>query len=660
MATATRSAPLGGSRPRSARSERTWRLEALVLATLALATVVLADPRKGHAGELPDLLRGAAAALVLFWLSGAALARVLTPDSLRPLRDLFAIPLGAMSSALTLTALGIAHMPLKVSLWLVLAAGVAGLLLLRRRTRAAASEARTHRPSEPPGAPSLRVWLAVLALIALVGVIPAWRTGAATIYGQNPDAHQVAGIAVLFQHVSPTGTDVALPVDTVPPNWRFRYPIFYPLAAVANLSHLDPIQVFAVMAAALLALVALGFGAFAVRCLRAPRWAGPPIGAAVALTATTLHLVWHPYWNQLWGLAMLPYALLFGWIAVEEGDGRAAGLFVLVLVMLGLAYPLALPYPLVIVGALAAPRWRDLRMPRQLRTHAWAAGLIGLLVLTPALIGAAIKLGQGLSQLLSSHSALWGGDIKHFMPVGKFLGTGGGIVPALLIAGLAVPALVALPRRAAWPLGVTLALLCLLDLRFRLASTGSYMDFKHLSFVGVLVVALAACTVARRISSGSRSWMAAGALVAIGWGIAAGWQDHREIAFNPVQATPEMFQIRRWAAELPRGASVRVDVPPSGVQLWAVYMLASHPVDALQPVGYTTYAHAPAGLRAEYSLSLRYYPSPDLRIRRPFPPVGFAQGAPLFANDQFVVRRIVWPRRYDYIPDTSSLRLVGP
>ncbi len=54
---------------------------------------------------------------------------------------------------------------------------------------------------------------------------------------------------------------------------------------------------------------------------------------------------WHPYWNQLWGLALFPYALLFGWHALAARSGRAATLFVLFLVALELAYPLALPYP---------------------------------------------------------------------------------------------------------------------------------------------------------------------------------------------------------------------------------------------------------------------------------------------------------------------------
>src|SRR5205807_9252467 len=115
---------------------------------------------------------------------------------------------------------------------------------------------------------------------------------------------------------------VELPVDTVPRFWRFRYPIFYPLAAGSELVHMDPIRLFPSMAALLIVIAALGFGAFAVRCLRAPPRAGPAVAAAVGLSVITLHLAWHPYWNQLWGLAMMPYALLFGWAALEELDIR--------------------------------------------------------------------------------------------------------------------------------------------------------------------------------------------------------------------------------------------------------------------------------------------------------------------------------------------------
>src|SRR5207245_2413496 len=61
-------------------------------------------------------------------------------------------------------------------------------------------------------------WLAALAVVLCIGLISALMTRTDTIYGNNPDAHQVVGIAVLLQHVAPAGTDNALPIDTVPPS----------------------------------------------------------------------------------------------------------------------------------------------------------------------------------------------------------------------------------------------------------------------------------------------------------------------------------------------------------------------------------------------------------------------------------------------------------
>ncbi len=49
----------------------------------------------------------------------------------------------------------------------------------------------------------------------------------------------------------------------------------------------------------------------------------------------------------------MPYALLFGWRAMEALDVRLGLACVLTLIMLGLAYPLALPDPLVVLVALA-------------------------------------------------------------------------------------------------------------------------------------------------------------------------------------------------------------------------------------------------------------------------------------------------------------------
>jgi hypothetical protein len=119
-----------------------------------------------------------------------------------------------------------------------------------------------------------------------------------------------------------------------------------------------------------------------------------------------------------------------------------------------------------------------------------------------------------------------------------------------------------------------------------------------------------------------------------------------------------MFQIRAWASRLPKGASVRVDIPPSGVQLWAVYMLGAHPVDSPSPVLNTTYAHAPYGWRADYSLSLRYDPVPgrDGRPRR-FPRPLYARNPPVAESHQFVLRRIAWPAHLAATPQTASQTL---
>ncbi len=637
-----------------------------VVGIVAFALVLALTTGARHLSAVPTLALGTLATLVLFGVCGAALALVLVPAQWGPLVALFAVPIGSAVSALALTALGLAHLPLHITLWLVLAAGLVAFALLARRSRDRLTAWRA-----PGVGRNLAAWLAVLFVLLCVAVIPGLRSGQDTIYGQNPDAHQVVGIAVLFQHVSPTGTDVALPIDTVPPSWRFRYPIFYPLAGTSNLVHMDPIRMFPAMAAILVLIAALGFGALAVTCLRVPPAAGPLVAAAVGLSVITLHLTWHPYWNQLWGLAVMPYVLLFGWKALERVDGRLTLLWALMAVMLALAYPLALPDPLVILIALGVVYRRRLHPIAMLRSRSWWWALVAVAVLAPAVIGAAVKLEQGISQLLTPNGALWQGDVTRYLPVGWFVGTGGGIVPALAVAAVALFGLSRIPRRTAVAVVLGILVMVVVDIRVRLTSTGPYMDFKQLSYVGALVVTLAASGVAIFMARGAarprgldRRYLAlaGGAVLAgLGWAAAAGAQDHREIVQTQPQVTPEMFQIRSWAARLPARASVRVDIPHSGTQLWAVYMLGSHPVDAPDPVVYTTYAHAPFGWRADYSLALRYYPLPGPDGRpRPFPLPPAARNPPVAENDQFALRRIVWPKRLASYPGTASQTLVEP
>ena len=265
---------------------------------------------------------------------------------------------------------------------------------------------------------------------------------------------------------------------------------------------------------------------------------------------------------------------------------------------------------------------------------------------------------------------LWGGDIVHPLTLGAFVGTGGAIVPALVVLAVAGAGLVGvrlpgraampgLPRRSALALGTSIALLCLLDLRFRLDGHGAYMDFKHLSFLGVLVLTVAGAGLARWADRRSITAIVVAGALALGWAVTALPQGHREMLASQTQVDPELFAVRRWANELPRGASVRVDVLPSGLQLWAVSMLGSHPVDASAPLLYTTYAHAVYGLRADYSLSLRYVAGPDGRVRAAPRPL-LAVGPPLRRNDQFALWRIRWPARLQRFPDPSSPALVEP
>jgi hypothetical protein len=613
----------------------------IVVTLVAAGAVLLAlIMRAHHLQGVPGFLLGSAAGLVLFGLGGDAIAYVLLPASWRAVRPVLALALGAAAGALLLTGFGVLGVPLHVSLWVSLAIAAAASATVRRRRFVLGS---ARGPAPEGWRAQRRTWLAVLGLVWLVAIIPLARTGADTVWGENPDASQVVGIAVLFQHVAPTATDVALPLDVVPPEWRFRYPIFYPLAAASSLAHADPIRVFEPLVALLAVITAFGFGWLAVEGFGAPPRAGPVVAAVIGFSWTLQHLAWHPYYNQLWGLAMLPYALTFGWRALRDGDGASATLCAFALVMLWLAYPLALPYPLLILGALALAHRRRPRLPSLRGARRWLLVPLALLVLAPAVAGAVVKLAQGVSQLLSSSSALWGGDVTRFLPVGLFVGTGGGLLPALVVLAVAVLGLRALPRRPAIVVGTVLGGLCLLDLRFRLVSSGTYMDFKHLSFVGTLVLTLAAAAVARMLLAGDRRLLAVGGVLLAAWSAAALVQDRADGFLLPQQVTAQMFQVRRWMARLPAGASVRVDIPPSGVQLWAVYMLGSHPVCSLEPVLHSTYAHAIYGGRADYALALRYDPAYGPTSHVPQPPQWAAGGTPVFENSQFVLRRIDWP-----------------
>src|SRR5437763_9537710 len=155
-------------------------LDVVTVGALAAVAVLLAALTKSHQfGPAPTIALGALSGLVLFSVCGAALAFALVPASWGPLAGLFSLPLGAAASGLALSALGFARVPLDVSLWVVLTAGLlVALPVLRSRSRA--------RPRQAKGSRGLLAsWIAVLFVVFFVALIPAWHTGQATVYGEN-------------------------------------------------------------------------------------------------------------------------------------------------------------------------------------------------------------------------------------------------------------------------------------------------------------------------------------------------------------------------------------------------------------------------------------------------------------------------------------------
>jgi hypothetical protein len=97
-----------------------------------------------------------------------------------------------------------------------------------------------------------------------------------------------------------------------------------------------------------------------------------------------------------------------------------------------------------------------------------------------------------------------------------------------------------------------------------------------------------------------------------------------EIERFPMQVPPEIFALNGWADKLPPGASVRLDVPPTGEQLWVSYMLHERPLSSLVPSLGTSYPAIPYSRKAddEYRLyKMRAIPGVDRSSRKRIQPV---------------------------------------
>jgi hypothetical protein len=610
--------------PRAAR----WLLAALILVALAaLAWHFNARPRHEALSALPDTVRALAATVVLFGVAGFAPVRLLLPAPLRRYELLWVMPTGACAVGLVLTVLGFAAVPYPVAVALLVVAALA-LDVYAVRARG--------WPSVPRAGLAWPVFLAFVVLtVALVPMVFVQHYAAPI--GTGSDAHVAAGTATFLKHAYPTSVDTSQPINQMPPTWQSKYSIYYAFAAVSSISGLDTWQVLAPLAAALLAMAAIGlflvardvFGAAFAFALAAMALAG--------LDRMALHTVMNPYFNQTWGYFAMPFTLVLGWWSVQPGLSRAArwatfGLLAMFALVLVFAYPLAAPIPAVpiIVFAFGEHRRRVAAGESALRLRNLYRGRRSLLWLVPAAALLAVPVAGVVQKAVSAAQVLapghslqgWAGDLPGFIPFDHFLSLPSSLFGTLLVLvvfGLAAWGLAAQPRSLAWGLGGLLVIGLLLAAYLRHRQYGYYFHFKLLAFIGPLVLLIAAV--------GAGRLRRAGPVVLAVLAVATAVSVVDEIKATGYQLPQATIQLASWARSLPGDASIRLDMSPPE-QLWGAYFLASRPVCSQLPLLNTDYAHVALSRKADYIVA-------TLKRGRP----ADATGQPLRRNDGYALYR---------------------
>jgi hypothetical protein len=617
---------------------------AIAVAAAAVALFLAFDAGVEGPAAVPEALRAGAAFVLLCAVCGYAPARLLLPQSMLAHLGLFVLPFGLVSSGVVLTFLGFARVPFDVSLPLTLVLFAASAIAVHRRLGPAAPpEEDLERAGPVSRRLLLPLWIA--ALLAAVALLPMLRSGFATVVGQNGDTVQYVGVAELLQVAPPETSRVAEPLDRMPPVWRSKYPIYYPMAAITRISGLEAQEAFATISAGLFALTAIGFFAFAFYFLRAGPLASLAAMGLVPLGRWLLYLAIHPFYNQLWGVFLFSLTLVFGVHFLRRPGRRSALLVGLFFAMGAFAYPLMLPYPVLALGvaALVIRRQRlaagqpiewisalRLRRPRSLL--AWipllVLGLPVALVLTFGVleksVGAAAVMWPGKSLLV------WqGGD--PYLELPAFFGVPGRGVPTALavvaVVAIAVVGLLRRPREVAWPILAVGAAGLLLAAYFRARDYGELFYFRSLSFSTPFVLAAAVVTLAEgaRLRSWLR-WASAAGLALLAAGLIAGARTEIDNTYD--QLTPDLLQLREFSDELPPGSSIRIDLRPDAHQFWARHWLHEHPLSVRsQPIG-SVFPYPPLSRKADYILTKAGRDPAD------------AVGAPVLENPSYAIYRM--------------------
>jgi hypothetical protein len=388
---------------------------------------------------------------------------------------------------------------------------------------------------------------------------------------------------------------------------------------VAKVAGMPPYAVIATLAGILLGLAALGFWLLAREMLGAGAWAAAAVMTLVGLNRMALFTAMHPYFNQIWGFMAMPFAIVLAWHVVRRGSLGGWILLGGFLGLLAFAYPLALPIPLMsaIVFAGFERRRRGLSLLalprlRSRRDLLWIVPLL-LLLLSVPVKGVFEKAGSVLS-LLNHGGGLsnWGGDLGSFIPERYFVGLiytpAADIAVLLLLAGL-VLGLRRAPNEVRWGLGIVLAFGLAAAMFFRPLDYGWYFHFKTLAFVAPIGVAIAAVGLSRF----KHAWVSAAVLVLVIGATRTAAAGELGTTFD--QLPQSLLELRSVDARLPPDASVRLDMPADGRQLWAGIMLAGQPLCSQKPVLETSYPHVPVSRAADYVLV-------DNDLRKPYDAIG--------------------------------------
>lgn len=563
---------------------------------------------------MPDLVRAAVAGVLLFGVCGFGLVRLALPAGLRPYELLWVLPVGACACALALTVLGYLYVPFDVSLWLVVGSAVAlAVVAWRREGAPAVSWSRVAWP----------LWVA--ALVAAVALIPLFRAGFVTVGGQGQDAHMAVGTAQFLQEHHPTGKAIEEPVDEVWLVWRSKPPIYYALAAHSQVAGMEPYKVISTQQALLLAISLCGFFLLALQVLRAPPWAAVLGAATVGLDRMVMHTVMHPYFNQTWGLMVMPFVFVLAWWAVAARSRGGLALLGLLAAIGTFAYPLMIPLPLLALAVWLWPerhrfglRARARALWHGRRTLLWLVPL-GFVLILP-LAGVAEKFGSAANVVLNPSRTLrsWGGDLTTYYEEAWFFAASEGVqllvVAPLLVVGVTL-CFRARPALLARGFLVLFAFAAVFALWFRVREFGFYFHFKILAFVAPLVLLCGIAGLARW-RPGGRAWVGAVAAALLFAGAYESASDEVDRTFD--QLPKKVLELRTLTADVPAGSSIRLDVAPSE-QNWVAFMLHERPLCSRRPLLGTSYPRVRASRRADFILTKRRVAPPadaDGLVRR--------------------------------------------